>query len=75
MHAEQREAPHQLIYSVEFLINLEISLSSTLYWMTDVLLDLVNISSSDLNLEIKFFLDAEEPFYNIKLVRTQIKLV
>lgn len=61
MHAEQQEPPHQLIYSVEFLINLEISLSSTLYWMTDVLLDLVNISSSDLNLEIKFFLNAEKP--------------
>ena len=61
MQAEQREPPHQLIYSVEFLINLGISLSSTLYWMTDVLLDLVNISSSDLNLEIKIFLDAEEP--------------
>ena len=61
MHAEQQEPPHQLIYSVEFLINLEISLSSTLYWMTDVLLDLVNISSSDLNLEIKFFLNADEP--------------
>ena len=61
MQAEQREPPHQLIYSVEFLIHLEISLSSTLYWMTDVLLDLVNISSSDLNLEIKIFLDAEEP--------------
>ena len=61
MHAEQQEPPHQLIYSVEFLINLEISLSSTLYWMTDVLLDLVNISSSELNFEIKFFLDAEEP--------------
>ena len=61
MQAEQREPPHQLIYSVEFLINLEISLSSTLYWMTDVLLDLVNISSSDLNFEIKFFPNAEEP--------------
>ena len=61
MQAEQREPPHQLIYSVEFLINLKISLSSTLYWMTDVLLDLVNISSSDLNFEIKFFPNAEEP--------------
>ena len=61
MHAEQQEPPHQLIYSVEFLINLEISLSSTLCWMTDVLLDLVNISSSDLNFEIKLFLNAEDP--------------
>ena len=62
MHAEQQESVHQLIYSVEFLINLEISLSSTLYRMTDVLLDLVNISSSDLNFEIKLFLKAEEAF-------------
>ena len=64
MQAEQREPPHQLIYSVEFLIHLEISLSSTLYWMTDVLLDLVNISSSDLNFEIKFFPNAEDPLQN-----------